>query len=174
VPDSGPKHNHTRVNHENDMNTGQYMLSSMPWSSMEWKTWSLLKFKVTSMLMRSFAISTLYQTCVYRFVTMVPHRKHITSPLRAHRLMLSIGFSRWYINVTIPVLDIIHRPVFYLKLNSTLWVFSYLTGNTLRLRYEPNRLMLSIGLWRWFIDITITILNIIHRPVFNLKLNSTL
>jgi hypothetical protein len=26
----------------------------------------------------------------------------------------------------------------------------YLTGNTLRLRYEPNRLMLSIGLCRWY------------------------
>jgi hypothetical protein len=27
----------------------------------------------------------------------------------------------------------------------------------------------SIGLWRWYINITITILNIIHRPVFYLK-----
>jgi hypothetical protein len=26
--------------------------------------------------------------------------------------------------------------------------------------------MLSIGLWRWYINITITILDIIHRPVF--------
>jgi hypothetical protein len=32
----------------------------------------------------------------------------------------------------------------------------------------------SIGLWRWYINITITILEIIHRPVFYLKLNSTL
>jgi hypothetical protein len=29
--------------------------------------------------------------------------------------------------------------------------------------------MLSIGLWWWYIDITITILDIIHRPVFYLK-----
>jgi hypothetical protein len=29
--------------------------------------------------------------------------------------------------------------------------------------------MLSIGLWRWYINITITILDIIHRPVFYLK-----
>jgi hypothetical protein len=29
--------------------------------------------------------------------------------------------------------------------------------------------MLSIGLWRWYINITITILNNIHRPVFYLK-----
>jgi hypothetical protein len=32
----------------------------------------------------------------------------------------------------------------------------YLTGNTLRLRYEPNRLMLSIGLWPWYINTTVT------------------
>jgi hypothetical protein len=30
------------------------------------------------------------------------------------------SFCRWYINITITILDIIHRPVFYLKLNSTL------------------------------------------------------
>jgi hypothetical protein len=42
----------------------------------------------------------------------------------------------------------------------------------LLLRYEPNRLMLSTGLWRWYINITITILDIIHRSVFYLKLNS--
>jgi hypothetical protein len=41
----------------------------------------------------------------------IPHRKHITSPLR---LMRSIGVWRWYI-ITITILDIIHRPVFYLK-----------------------------------------------------------
>jgi hypothetical protein len=68
------------------------------------------------------------------------------------------------------ILDIIHRPVFYLKLSSTLSVCPYLTGNTLRLRYEPNRLMLSIGLWRRYINMAITILDIIHRPVFYLKL----
>jgi hypothetical protein len=88
--------------------------------------------------------------------------------------MLSIGLWRRYINITITIVDIIHRPVFYLKLNSTLYVCLYLTGNTLLLRYEPNRLMLSIGLWRRYINITITIVNIIHRPVFYLKLNSTL
>jgi hypothetical protein len=29
--------------------------------------------------------------------------------------------------------------------------------------------MLSIGLWRWYINIAITILDIIHSPVFYLK-----
>jgi hypothetical protein len=88
--------------------------------------------------------------------------------------MLSIGLWRWYVNMTITILDIMHRPVFYLKLNSTLYVCPYHTRNTLRLRYEPNRLMLSIGLWRWYINTTITILDIMHRPVYHLKLNSTL
>jgi hypothetical protein len=72
-------------------------------------------------------------------------------------------------SITITILDIIHHPVFYLKLNSTLYACRYLTGNTLRLRYESNRLMLSIGLWRWYINITITILDIIPRSVLYLK-----
>jgi hypothetical protein len=72
------------------------------------------------------------------------------------------GFWRWYINIIITILDIIHRSVFYLKLNSTLQACPYLTGNTVRLRYEPNRLMLSTGLWRWYINITATILGIIR------------
>jgi hypothetical protein len=42
---------------------------------------------------------------------------------------------------------------------------SYLTRNILGFRYEPNRLMLSIGLWRWH-NITVTVLDIIHLPVF--------
>jgi hypothetical protein len=39
----------------------------------------------------------------------------------------------------------------------------------LRLRYKPNGVMLSIGLWRWYINITITILNFILCPVLYLK-----
>jgi hypothetical protein len=58
--------------------------------------------------------------------------------------------------------------------NSALYVCPYLTGNILRLPYELKSLMLSIGLWRWYINITITILDIIHRPVPYLKLSSTL
>jgi hypothetical protein len=46
----------------------------------------------------------------------------------------------------ITILDIIHRPVFYLKLASILQVCPYLTGNTLCLHYKSNRLLLSIGL----------------------------
>jgi hypothetical protein len=40
--------------------------------------------------------------------------------------------------------------------------------------YSYLRHTRSIGLWRWYINIPITILDIIHRPVFHLKLNSTL
>jgi hypothetical protein len=41
--------------------------------------------------------------------------------------------------------------------------------NPLKLNGHYTKLLLSIGLWRWYIDITITILDIIHRPVFYLK-----
>jgi hypothetical protein len=41
--------------------------------------------------------------------------------------------------------------------------------NTFRLRYEPNRLMLSTELSLWYIIITIIILDTIHLPVFYLK-----
>jgi hypothetical protein len=66
--------------------------------------------------------------------------------------------------MTITILDIIHRPDFYSKLNSIGLFVPH--RNTSRPRYEPNRLMLSVGLWRWYINITITILDIIYRPVF--------
>jgi hypothetical protein len=74
---------------------------------------------------------------------------------------LYIDLWQWYINTTMTILDINHHPVFYLKLNSTLY--------TLRLRYEPNRLMLSVGLWRRCINITVATLDIIHRPAFYLQ-----
>jgi hypothetical protein len=45
----------------------------------------------------------------------------------------------WSINITITILDIIHRPVFYLQLNLTLF-------RTLRLRYKPNKLNAIYGL----------------------------
>jgi hypothetical protein len=70
-----------------------------------------------------------------------------------------------YINITIAVLVIVHRPVFYLKLNPTLKVCPYLAGNTLRLHYEPNRLMLLYRFMSMVYYITITILDIVHRPV---------
>jgi hypothetical protein len=42
-------------------------------------------------------------------------------------------------------------------------------GNTLSLRCGPNRLMRSIGLWRWYINITITFLDswrwLIHKHI---------
>jgi hypothetical protein len=45
----------------------------------------------------------------------------------------------------------------------------YLAGKHITSSYEPNRLMSPIGLWRWYIKAIITILDIIHRPVFYLK-----
>jgi hypothetical protein len=48
--------------------------------------------------------------------------------------MLSMGLSRWYMNITIAILDIIHRPVFYLKHNVPE------TGFYLSLQVETARL----------------------------------
>jgi hypothetical protein len=48
--------------------------------------------------------------------------------------MLSIGLWRRYINITITILDIIHRPVFYLKLDVPETEFC------LRLEMEPTPL----------------------------------
>jgi hypothetical protein len=36
-----------------------------------------------------------------------------------------IGSWRWYMNVTITILEIIHRPVSYFKLNSGLWTYGH-------------------------------------------------
>jgi hypothetical protein len=47
--------------------------------------------------------------------------------------MLSIGLWRWYINTTITVLDIIHRPAFYLKYNNSE------TGFCLSLQVDPTQ-----------------------------------
>jgi hypothetical protein len=48
--------------------------------------------------------------------------------------MLSIGLSRWYINITITILDIIHRLVFYLKHDVSE------AGFCLRLQTEPTQM----------------------------------
>jgi hypothetical protein len=62
------------------------------------------------------------------------------SPLR--RLLRLTGLRWRYSNPPPHVKDSIHHPVFYLKLSSTLYDCPYNTGNTLRLRYKTNRLML--------------------------------
>jgi hypothetical protein len=92
-------------------------------------------------------------------------QKHV----RIRNKITFVGLWWWYFNVTITILDIIHRPVYYLKRNSTLYVCPHVTGKTLSLRYESNRFMLYIGLWRWHINITITILNTINYPILYLK-----
>jgi hypothetical protein len=91
----------------------------------------------------------------------------------------SIGLLRWYINIKMPYIYIyiscinisqfwtLLIAVFYWKLDSV--GFPYLIGNILRFPYEPNRLMLPIGLWRWYINVTIAISYVIHSPVFHLK-----
>jgi hypothetical protein len=41
----------------------------------------------------------------------VPHRKHITSPLRAQQVNAIYRFVTMAINITITILDIIHRCI---------------------------------------------------------------
>jgi hypothetical protein len=81
--------------------------------------------------------------------------------------MLSIGLWRWYINITITILDIIHRPVFYLKLNSTLLGLSvpHRKHITSQLRARQVNTVYR------FVTINVTTINLdtIHRPVFYLK-----
>jgi hypothetical protein len=71
----------------------------------------------------------------------------------------------WF-NVAVTILDNLHCPGTVSKMHR----FVRTSQETLCLRYEPNRLMLSIGVWRWYIYIIIAVLDIIHCPVFYLKL----
>jgi hypothetical protein len=48
--------------------------------------------------------------------------------------MLCIGLWRWYVNITITILDIIQRPVFYLKYDVSETAFC------LRLQVESTQL----------------------------------
>jgi hypothetical protein len=49
---------------------------------------------------------------------------------------------------------------------------SHFMRKVIRLRVLAKYIFWPIGLWQWHLNITITILDIIHRPVFYLKLNS--
>jgi hypothetical protein len=74
--------------------------------------------------------------------------------------MLSIGLWPRYVNITITILDIIHRPVFYLKLNSI-----DLSSSNIEHIKSPLRAQQVNAIWRWYINIAITILDIIQIPV---------
>jgi hypothetical protein len=71
-----------------------------------------------------------------------------------------------YINITITIPDIIHRPVLYLKRMMFVPHRKHITSPL-----ESNMLIRSISLWRRYINITLTILDIIHRPISYLKYN---
>jgi hypothetical protein len=58
-----------------------------------------------------------------------------------------------------PVWNLLLTSVQYRGQEWWSYYMSTLLYDFMRLRYEPNRLMLSIGLWRWYINITITILD---------------
>jgi hypothetical protein len=138
-------------------------------------------------------IHLLFKTQLNSIGLSVPRRKHITSPLRAKQV---IGLWRWYVTITITILDIIHLlfktqlhrfvctsqeahyvsatsptgyrfvTIFYLKLNSI--------GLSVPRRKHitsPLQAQQVIGLWRWYVTITITILDITHRPFLHIKYN---
>jgi hypothetical protein len=52
-------------------------------------------------------------------------------------------------------------------MKAKVWLFS---GQKQRYLIQEN----LYRLWRWYINITVTVLDIIHRPVFYLKLNLNL
>jgi hypothetical protein len=54
-----------------------------------------------------------------------------------------VDLSGWHTNITVTILDTIHCPVFYLKLDS---IGLSVPNKKHCLRYELNRLMLSMGL----------------------------
>jgi hypothetical protein len=140
----------------------------------------------------------------------VPHRRHVTSPLRAQKVIYRFATKAYYYNchnsgyypyirwiMFVPQSKHVTSPLWARQVNAiyrfvtTVYLYnchnsghypssrllfntydgqcSYLKANTLRLRYEPNRLMRSIGLWRRYINITVTILDIFHRPVLSLR-----
>jgi hypothetical protein len=97
----------------------------------------------------------------------VPHRKHIISPLRAQE-----------VNAVYKFVTMVHQYNYHNSgsYSSSCLLFKthdgqrlYLTWNTLRPRYESNRLIWSIGLCQWYINITATIAHIISRSVFSVK-----
>jgi hypothetical protein len=71
--------------------------------------------------------------------------------------------------ISITILDITHCPVFYLETKFALQDSLNLTGSILCLLYEPNRLMLYIGLWLYNYHNSLHyLLDIIYLPAFHL------
>jgi hypothetical protein len=64
----------------------------------------------------------------------LPHRKYVTSPLRAQQVN---AIYRFVINITIKILEIIHGRVLYIKQHFADWILSPSTGGTYTV--EPNR-----------------------------------
>jgi hypothetical protein len=54
------------------------------------------------------------------FIQYHTYEKHLTWFVSTLHQIRSIDLWQWYVNITNTILDIINRPVFYLKLNSTL------------------------------------------------------
>jgi hypothetical protein len=71
--------------------------------------------------------------------------------------MRSKGLWRWYINIMVTILDIIHRPAFYLKHKND----NTCTSQEAHYVYVTT----PTGLWRRCINIIVTIVDTNNRPV---------
>jgi hypothetical protein len=109
-------------------------------------------------------------------------RKITTSELLF--LIWYIALRRWYINMTITILGIIHRPVFYLKQDvscrclkqknvNKIYRFVLTSQETNYVSATSYEVMLSIGVWRWYVNVNVTILYINHRPILYFKKQET-
>jgi hypothetical protein len=126
----------------------------------------------------------------------------MSAPRRENRLMFSILLWRWYINTTITILNIIYIYIYRTIYNvqncddgiiiqlSQFWTL-YIYRTIYNVQNCDDGILIQLSqfwtlyiyiqddlwcseLWRWYINTTITILNIIDRPVFlfKTKLNS--
>jgi hypothetical protein len=86
-------------------------------------------------------IHLLFKTQLNSIGLSVPHKKHITSPPRAQQVNAIHMYV--YISITMTILDILHRPVFYLKHNVSETEFY------LRVHVEPTYLgPIDRAIWR--------------------------
>jgi hypothetical protein len=113
-----------------------------------------------------FSLSTFHKLCIVwscsvqylRFLAAVTNFRLLRGGGRRPRTW--VASRRWPIPPSFSRYELLNDTSFHSQYPYTdLKVYTYLTGNTLRLCYESNRLMLPIDLWRWYINITITILD---------------
>jgi hypothetical protein len=104
-------------------------------------------------------------------------------PRRIHRLLqlsyklkYCAHFLKCTFNLTPIIMSLKQLPNSEANINNLMQLFAGKIVTLHSIFHLPSQIwnyLRSIGLWRWHINITITNLDIVHRPVFYLKLNST-